>query len=62
MVKNDTIEFKDKIPLQQLPNNPKVTAQEELLIAKALEEMIKKDIIKENAHEEVEFSQNIMKV
>ena len=55
MVKEDVMEFEDKIPLRYLANNPKFAAPEELLIDKELEEMLEKEIIKDTIHEEEEF-------
>ena len=62
MVKNDTMELKDKTLLQHLANNLKFTVQKGFLIDKAFDKMLKKEIIKENTHEEVKFSQNLTKV
>ena len=45
--------------MHYLTYNPKFTAQEELLIDKALQEMPEKEIIKETVLEEVEFVYSI---
>ena len=55
MVKRDTIEFENDIPIKHNARDPSFSPEEEVEIQVILEEMLHKQIIKETTHEATEF-------
>ena len=55
MVKRDTIEFENDIPIKHNARDPSFSLEEEVEIQVILEEMLHKQIIKETTHEATEF-------
>ena len=55
MVKGDTIEFENDIPINHNAKNSSFSPEEEVEIQVILEEILHKKIIRENTHEVTEF-------
>ena len=55
MVRGDTIEFENDIPIKHNAKNPSFSPEEEVEIQVILEEMLHKQIIRETTHESTEF-------
>ena len=51
MVRRDTIEFENDIPIKHNAKNPSFSLEEEVEIQVTLSEMLRKQIIRETTHE-----------
>ena len=62
MVRGNTIDFENDIPIKHNAKNPSLSPEEEVEIQVILEEMLHKQIIRETTHEAREFVSPIFRV